>query len=144
MCTQNPVFITLSVVISQALLLGLVYFMVMALSPSLPLQFRLFLDNPLFPGFFVSPSASHIYQSWLGLALVLVLEQCGLGCEASWSFASAFKVFSRTFSRSRTGPALGSLLCPGCRCMLALSRAAAQLGSARGSPGLCGPLGLLF
>lgn len=93
MCTQNPVFITLSVVISQALLLGLVYFMVMAPSPSLPLQFHLFLDNPLFPGFFVNPSASHIYESWLGLALVSVLELCGLGCEASWS--SALRLPSR-------------------------------------------------
>lgn len=68
MCSQNPVFIALSVVISQALLLGLVYFMVMALSPSLPLQFRLFLDNPLFPGFFVVvlfPSASHISPGWV-------------------------------------------------------------------------------
>lgn len=27
------------------------------------------------------------YQSWLGLALDLVLERCGLGGEASWSFA---------------------------------------------------------
>lgn len=27
------------------------------------------------------------YQSWLGLALVLVLELCGLGCEASRSLA---------------------------------------------------------
>ena len=67
MCGQNRVFIALSVVISQALLLGLVYFMVMALSPSLPLQFRLFLDNSLVPGFFVVvpfPSASRISPGW--------------------------------------------------------------------------------
>lgn len=67
-CGQNPVFMALSVVISQALLLGLVYFMMMAPSPSLPLQFPLFLDNPLFPGFFVVvlfPSASRISPGWV-------------------------------------------------------------------------------
>jgi hypothetical protein len=77
----------------------------------------------------------------------LVLEPCGLGCEASRSFA--LRLPSRfSLSPSPTAAAArrarGSLLCPGCPRRSALRAAAAQPGSARGSPGRCGPPGLLF
>lgn len=89
MCSPNPVFIALSVVISQALLLGLVYFMVMALSPLASTSVSPVSGQAFVPGLLCGRTVPFglTYQSWLGLALVLVLEPCGLGCEASWSFA---------------------------------------------------------